>query len=270
MMKTPAKSLKRGAGRAVALGRRAGRTTTLAAASLLALALTCGVGGAVTGPDIAAAPNPLRTNSFSHLVTVAADGTYEVSMTETIDLALETSWWFGDTIHDGFRLPDTEALLPPYLRAEYSHPRGSVDGTSAEASIEREVHAVDIGFETEKLEPGVHKGVLDYQVSGAAVPADMVADEGADGDTEDSDDGVTVYFRPLRPGDLVIESEAQIADVACESWPGQATPCGKRDAETWTVPAEALGRSTPSDTSVVRITIDTDEQPAQPVIDTNR
>jgi hypothetical protein len=264
MMKTPAKSLKRGAGRAAALGRRAARITTLAAASLLALA--CGLGGAVTGPDVAAAPNPLRTNSFSHLVTVAADGTYEVSMTETIDLALETSWWFGDTIHDGFRLPDTEALLPPYLRAEYSHPRGSIDGTSAEASIEREVHAVDIGFETEKLEPGVHKGVLDYQVSGAAVPSDMVAGDGAEG----SDGGVTVYFRPLRPGDLLIESEAPIADVACESWPGQATPCGKRDAEAWTVPAEALGRSTPSDTSVVRITIDTDEQSAQPVVDTDR
>lgn len=163
MPKTPAMTAKRGAGQTA-------RNARLAAAGLLAL---------------------------------AADGTYEVSTTETIDLALEAFWWFGDTIHDGFRLPDTEALLPPYLRADYSQPQGSIDGSPAEANIEHEIHAVDIGFETKKLEPGVHHGVLDYQVSGAAVPAETVADSGA----EDGDDGdVTVYFRTLMPGDLDIDS----------------------------------------------------------------
>lgn len=91
-----------------------------------------------------AAPNPYRGKIATHLVTIAADGTYDVETVQVIDMALESGYPFGGEIHDGFRLPDTDALLPPYLRAEYSDRSIVIAGQPAEVAVEKEIHAVDI------------------------------------------------------------------------------------------------------------------------------
>ena len=51
-----------------------------------------------------------------------------------MQLALAADFSFGGRVHDGFRLPETQSVLPPYLRA--------------------------------------HEGTVDYRVTGAAVPAE--------------------------------------------------------------------------------------------------
>lgn len=223
------------------------------------------VSGEASGVPISgsavAAPNPLRDSSATHLIRIAADGSYTVKSTTTIDLALETTWGFGGEIHDGFRLPDTESLLPSYLRAEYSQPRGNIDGSTVEATIEEEIHAVDIGFETKTLEPGTHQGVVDYRVTGAAVPAESSRD--GSGDSH-----VTVYFRPLERGDLVIESAAPVSAVSCEELAPIGQPCGTKGADRWTVPAEDLEDADRRSIDAVNITIDADpDELDEPVID---
>ena len=208
-----------------------------------------------------AAPNPLRDSAASHVIRIAADGTYTVKMTTKIDLALRTTWGFGGEIHDGFRLPDTESLLPPYLRAEYSQPRGSIDGTTVEATAEEEIHAVDIGFTTKTLEPGIHHGIVAYRVTGAAVPAESAGESSGDS-------RATVYFRPLDRGDLVIESAAPVVAVSCEELAPAGEPCGTKIGGRWTVPAEDLEDADWRSIDAVRITIDADpDDLAEPVID---
>ncbi|WP_210602757.1 hypothetical protein [Brevibacterium oceani] len=214
-----------------------------------------------------AAPNPLRGSETTHTMTIAADGSYTVRMDTTIDLALETRWGFGDEIHDGFRLPDTDALLPPYLRATYSQPRGSIESTPAEATLKKELHSVDIGFSTDDLDPGRHRGTLDYRVNGAAIPAADLTESRES--TEGSDDGgVIVYFRPLDRGKLVIESDARITGVDCEALAPHGKPCGEKTKGSWLVSAEEIERSRPHSIDAVRITLDADPDGVDdPVID---
>lgn len=231
-------------------GRTDSGLPVLAATSILAAAIV--VMGLVPG-GADAAPNPLRDKTVRHTVSIGADGSYSVRMDTRLDLALETGWSFGSELHDGFRLPDTESLLPPYLRAEYSQPQGTIDATPVEASIVEELHSVDIGFSTGDLDPGIHRGVLDYHVSGAAIKGE--------------DAGVIVYFRPLEVGELVIESEAPITAVGCEVFSPDGEPCGDRTGQTWTVPAEELVWDHHS-IDAVRISIDADPHDiADPVID---
>lgn len=218
--------------------------------SLAALALTGTIAGVIAAPSwVDAAPNPLRSKTTEHMVSIAADGSYSVRMDTNLELALDTGWSFGGDIHDGFRLPDTESLLPPYLRAHYSNPRGTIDSTKAEASIEKELHSVDIGFSTDRLAAGSHRGVLDYEVAGAAVPAaDVHGKQGR---------GIVVYFRPLDRGDLVIESEAPITAVDCEVISPHSESCGEKKGDGWAVSGEELLRDHTA-IDAVRITIDAD------------
>ncbi|UVI34984.1 hypothetical protein [Brevibacterium spongiae] len=217
---------------------------------LAALALTVTIATAVvvsSGAD--AAVPPVRNSATVHTLSIAADGSYSVRIDERLDFIRDTKWSFGGDIHDGFRLPDSESLLPPYLRAHYSNPQGSIDSSPAEASIESEIHSVDIGFSTDELAVGSHRGVLDYEVAGAAVPATVVhGDEGR---------GVVVYFRPLDRGDLVIESAAPITAVDCEVFSPRGEPCGETKGDGWTVSGEEL-LNDHAVIDAVRITIDAD------------
>ena len=215
-----------------------------------ALAVTATMTAVIAAPGgVDAAPNPLRDKAAVHTVSIAADGSYSVRMDTKLDLALETTWGFGGDIHDGFRLPVTEALLPPYLRVHYSNPQGTIDSDPAEATIETEVHSVDIGFSTDRLTAGSHRGVLDYEVAGAAVPASDV--------NGDQDDGVVVYVRPLDRGDLVIESAAPITAVDCEVFAPHGKSCGEKRGDGWAVSSEELLRDS-AVIDAVRITIDAD------------
>ncbi|MCS4593601.1 hypothetical protein KTJ89_11485 [Brevibacterium sediminis] len=217
---------------------------------MAALAVTAVITTVIAAPGgVDAAPNPLRDKTAEHTVSIAADGSYSVRMDTKLDLALETAWGFGGDIHDGFRLPDSESLLPPYLRAHYSNPQGTIDSAPAEATIESELHSVDIGFSTDRLAAGSHRGVLNYEVAGAAVPAaDMNGDQ---------DNGVVVYVRPLDRGDLVIESAAPISAVDCEVFSPRGESCGEKTGDSWTVPAEDLLHDR-AVIDAVRITIDAD------------
>lgn len=218
--------------------------------NIAALAVTAVITTVIAAPvGVDAAPNPLRDKTAEHTVSIAADGSYSVRIHTKLDLALETAWGFGGDIHDGFRLPDSESLLPPYLRAHYSNPQGTIDSDPAEATIEEELHSVDIGFSTDRLAAGSHRGVLDYEVAGAAVPAAVV--------NGDQDDGVVVYVRPLDRGDLVIESAAPITAVDCEVFAPRGESCGEKKGNTWTVPGEELLRDH-TVIDAVRITIDAD------------
>ncbi|WP_152348116.1 hypothetical protein [Brevibacterium sp. CFH 10365] len=111
------------------------------------------------------------------------------------------------------------------------------------------MHSVDLGSSTDRLEPGAHRGVLDYEITGAAVPAATVhRDEGT---------GAVVYFRPLDRGDLVIESAAPITAVDCEVFSPRGEPCGEKNGDTRTVAAEDLLHDY-AVIDAVRITIDAD------------
>lgn len=200
-----------------------------------------------------AAPNPYRGKIATHLVTIAADGTYDVETVQVIDMALESDYPFGGEIHDGFRLPDTEALLPPYLRAEYSDPSIVIAGQPAEVAVEKEIHAVDISA-LGKLPKGKTEGTVDYRVTGAAVPAGKHVD---------------VYFRPLVSGDLIVRSESPILAAHCEDWPPQGEPCGGQEGDVWTFSKNELRASDRTDVEAVRITVDADpDDLVEPVIDT--
>ena len=224
--------------------RRRGMSS-LAVLAFIALIVT-----AVGVPSwVDAAPNPLRSKSSEHTVSIAADGSYSVRMETGLELALDTGWSFGGDIHDGFRLPDTESLLPPYLRAHYSNPEGTIDSAPAEATVETEQHSVDIGFSTDTLAAGSHRGILDYEVAGAAVPAAEV--DGKQGGR------IVVYFRPLDRGDLVIESAAPITSVDCEVISPHSQSCGEKKGDIWTVSGEELLRDH-TVIDAVRITIDAD------------
>jgi hypothetical protein len=257
-----------GPGLRLGSARQTGRmVSTLPALILSAAAVVMIVVGLLPrGAD--AAPNPMRSKKATHTVSIAADGSYTVRMDTQFDLALPTSWTFGGEIYDGFRLPDTESPLPPHLRAEYSQPQGSIDSAPGEAGVDKHLHSVDIGFSTGELDPGLHRGVLDYAVSGAAVPAQTGREEnGPEAEDEGGESGVVVYFRPLDRGEVIIESEAPITGVDCEELAPHGQPCGERAGERWTVDGEDLLRDGQS-IDAVRITLDADpEELADPVID---
>lgn len=229
--------------------------TSIIAALLITLSVLGGlmIAEGMSAESADAAPNPFRGKTATHLVTIAADGSYEVETVQVIDMALESGYPFGGEIHDGFRLPDTDALLPPYLRAEYSDPSIVIAGEPAEVTVEKEIHAVDISAIGE-LPEGKTEGTVDYRVTGAAVPAGKHVD---------------VYFRPLVSGDLIVRSEAPVLDAHCEDWPPQGEHCGGRDGDVWTFSADELRASDRSEVEAVRITVDADpDNLVEPVIDT--
>lgn len=227
---------------------RFARSRAFSVTAALAAAVTITTVIAAPG-GVDAAPNPLRSKYVEHTVSIAADGSYSVRMDTKLELALDTAWGFGGEVHDGFRLPDTESLLPPYLRAQYSNPRGTIDSTAGEAHIDTELHSVDIDFSTDRLAAGSHRGILDYEVAGAAVPAADLNGE--------QDNGVVVYVRPLDLGDLVIESAAPITAVDCEVFAPRGQSCGEKKGESWAVSGEELLRDH-TVIDAVRITIDAD------------
>lgn len=202
------------------------------------------VAGSVTATDVDAAPNPYMGKEATHTVTISDDGSYRVHIAQTMQLALDADFSFGGTIHDGFRLPETQSVLPPYLRAHYSNPKITMDGEPAKVKVEQTFHAVDIAARGSFTE-GEHEGTVDYRVTGAAVPAaDVKTDSG----------GVAVYLRPLLPGDVILKSAEPITAVECEEWPAHGQHCGHRAGDDWLIAKDEL-----DDNTIVRITLDADD-----------
>lgn len=200
--------------------------------------------GTVTVDGALAAPNPYMGQTAAHTITIDSDGSYQVHIDQTMELARDFDITFGGTVHDGFRLPDTESVLPPYLRAQYSDPALTMDGDPAEVDVEHMIHAFDISTEDEFTE-GEHKGTVDYLVTGAAVGSEQATTNAG---------GVAVYFRPLVPGGVVVKSGEPILAVECEDWPPEGQPCGQKSGDEW-----QIGRGELAETEAVRIILDTDE-----------
>ncbi|AOP54410.1 hypothetical protein [Brevibacterium aurantiacum] len=212
------------------------------------------VAGTVPVDDVSAAPNPYMGEDATHTITIDSDGSYQVHIDQTMELARNYKFTFGGMVHDGFRLPDTESVLPPYLRAQYSDPTITMDGQAAEVDVEHEVHAVDISAE-DTFTKGEHEGTVDYRVTGAAV-----------GSVQAKTGGVAVYFRSLVPGDVVVKSAESIVAVECEDWPPEGEPCGRKSGDDWLIGPDEL-----AETDAVRIILDTDEAGlSEPRIDSTK
>ncbi|WP_231441936.1 hypothetical protein [Brevibacterium zhoupengii] len=221
-----------------------------AGVGVLVVSAAAVVAGTVTVDDVSAAPNPYMGEDATHTITIDSDGSYLVHIDQTMELARNYTFTFGGAVHDGFRLPDTESVLPPYLRAQYSDPAITMDGQPAEVEVEHEVHAVDISAE-DKFTEGEHEATVDYRVTGAAVGS---AQAKTKAQAKAKTGGVAVYFRPLVPGDVVVKSAESIVAVECEDWPPEGESCGRKSGDDWLIGPDEL-----AETDAVRIIVNTDE-----------
>lgn len=202
--------------------------------------------------EVVAAPNPFTGQTSTQPVTIAGDGSYRVHIDETMELARDFEFSFGGIVHDGFRLPDTGSVLPPYLRTQYSRPAITMDGESAEVAVEHTNHAVDISA-TDVFSQGEHNGIVKHLVTGAAVGPEH-APAGAGHAPARAGEGVTVYLRPLVPGDIVVKSAVPIEGVVCEDWSPDGRQCGHRTGDDWLIGSDELGGA-----GLVRVGLDADE-----------
>lgn len=191
-------------------------TATLLATALLTTALLVG-----RGPRAEGQPNPYGEASAVTTVLLAADGTQQVRLDQEQELVRSYDWTVGGAVHDGFRLPDSDDPVPPYLRVQLELESAELDGQVLELEARTDRHRIDISTLTQ-LDAGDHRASLSYRVRGAAVPADG---------------GWVGYVGPLLPGAVRIESELPLASVECLTTPPDAEPCGEQDGDGWLVPA---------------------------------
>lgn len=190
-------------------------TRMLAAAALAAATLLTGAVSAAVGVP-AAVPSTAGTET-SNEVTIAADGTYQVVFRQKVDVRRSTYFGFGGTIHDGFRLPDDDGVIPPYLRAAYATPEAAIEGTAVAAAFDIYEHEVSIEV-GDDFDEGIHSATIRYDVTSAAVP---------------TSDGYVVYIRPLHGGSLTITAADEITGVECVGIPPEATSCGRESDGAW-------------------------------------
>ena len=188
-------------------GRLAG---SLTGALLLAVA---------PGTATPAAPNPFGPRSTATTIVLNPDGSYDVTLRQTQQLVREYQITFGGGVHDGFRLPDDGALLPPYLRAEYALTSVSAaEGQPEPADFTRTNHRVAATSQG-TYPTGRHEFEISYRVTGAAQPTRR---------------GWTVHVRLLdtvySDGDRV---EIRTDDIRstrlslrCVTYPPDSEPCG--------------------------------------------
>ena len=117
-----------------------------------------------------AAPNPFGPRSTATTIVLNPDGSYDVTLRQTQQLVREYQITFGGGVHDGFRLPDDGALLPPYLRAGYALTCVSAaDGQPEPADFTRTNHRVEATSHG-TYPTGRHGFEISYRVTGAAQP----------------------------------------------------------------------------------------------------
>ena len=191
--------------------RRAGRLVgILAVAALLA-------GSPGQKPE--AAPNPYGPRSTATTIVLHPDGSYDVTLRQTQELVREYQIIFGGGVHDGFRLPDDGALLPPYLRAGYALTSvAAADGQPEPTEFTRTNHLLSAtSFGT--YPTGRHGFEVSYRVTGASKP---------------TEDGWTVHVRLLdvvyARGDRVEINASAIQPTGlvlrCVTFPPDSEPCG--------------------------------------------
>lgn len=137
-------------------------TAALVLAGLLLLA----------GPAASPAPNPFGEISTDTTIVLRRDGSYHVTVRQTIELKLAYDLTFGGGVHDGFRLADDVAnsTLPPYLRSTYALTSFTVaDGQPRPADFDRTHHLVS-ATSTGSYPAGRHTADIRYRVTNAAQP----------------------------------------------------------------------------------------------------
>ena len=140
-------------------GRLAG---SLAVATLL-------VGASV--PATPAAPNPYGPRaSTTTTIVLNPDGSYDVTLRQSQELVREFPLTFGGRVHDGFRLPDDGALLPPYLRAGYTLTSAVAAAGQPEPTEFTRTNHLLTATSHGTYPAGQHGFELGYRVTGAARP----------------------------------------------------------------------------------------------------
>ena len=143
---------------------RAGRLVGVLVTAVLLVGLS--------GPTPEAAPNPYGARSTATTIVLHADGSYDVTLRQTQELVREYQITFGGGVHDGFRLPDDGALLPPYLRAGYTLTSMTVpEGQPTPSEFTRTNHLSSVRS-TGTYPTGTHAAEIRYRVTGAAQPTD--------------------------------------------------------------------------------------------------
>jgi hypothetical protein len=121
---------------------------------------------------VRAAPNPYGDRSTDTTIVLHPDGSYDVTLRQTQELVREFELTFGGGVHDGFRLPDDGALLPPYLRAAYALTSVTLaEGQPRPADFTRTNHLVS-ATSRGSYPTGRHAFELGYRVTGAAQPTE--------------------------------------------------------------------------------------------------
>ncbi len=172
-----------------------------------------------------AAPNPFGPRSTATTIVLNPDGSYDVTLRQTQQLVREYQITFGGGVHDGFRLPDDGALLPPYLRAGYALTSASAaDGQPEPADFTKTFHLVEATSHGTYPE-GRHGFEISYRVTGAAQPTEA---------------GWTVHIRLLdvvySPGDRVEIVAASVSptglELRCVTYAPESEPCGTAGGST--------------------------------------
>ena len=179
----------------------------------------------VTAPPLRAAPNPFGARSTATTIVLRPDGSYDVTLWQTQELVREFQISFGGGVHDGFRLPDDGALLPPYLRAGYALTFVAVEnGQPQPTDFDRKNHRVSV-ISGGTYPTGRHEFRVGYRVTGAAKPTER---------------GWTVHVRLLdvdyRRGDRVEIDASAVAPTGlalrCVTFPPDSEPCGTTGGST--------------------------------------
>lgn len=203
-------------------------------AAVAIVAMTMLAGSAPASAVMPGAVDAVSTLQATNEVTIGQDGSYQVLLSQKVEMRAKAHFSFGGTVHDGFRLPDDGSAIPPYLRAEYAAPEATIDGAAVSSAFERENHAVSIAVGDEFVE-GAHRGTIRYDVTSAAVP---------------TDDGYVVYVRPMKLGETTITATDAIANVECVGIPPDAVACGHETADAWVIGADEFGIA-----GVVKVTL---------------
>jgi hypothetical protein len=186
------------------------------------------VAGSLTGailvavaPVVAtpAAPNPYGPRSTATTIVLHPDGSYDVTLRQSQELVREYQITFGGGVHDGFRLPDDGALLPPYLRAGYALTSvAAADGQPRPADFIRTNHRL-AATSHGTYPTGRHGFEISYKVTGAA---------------QTTQRGWNVHVRLLdvvySDGDRVEIRTDEISStrlsLRCVTYPPDSEPCG--------------------------------------------
>ena len=182
----------------------------------------------LAGPAATPAPNPFGEIATDTTVVLHRDGSYDVTVTQTIELKLAYDLTFGGGVHDGFRLADDITTLPPYLRATYALTGSTLPGgRPGPTEFTRTNHLLSARTDASSYPVGTHTAEIRYRVTGAALP---------------TEGGWEVHVRLLglgyQRGERVTIDAGELGATQlyfrCATFPPDTEACGTVDGSTLT------------------------------------